>query len=72
MKREKMRFTLILILLLLLTYASGRAYALSCAPPSLDKSIVTNSVAVFEGVEGVCRQTNQDQGGKIVRDTFGL
>jgi hypothetical protein len=52
MKREKMRFTLVLILLLLLTYMSGRAYALSCAPPSLDKSIVTNSVAVFEGVAG--------------------
>ena len=23
-------------------------------------------------LQGVCRQTNQDQGGKIVRDTFGL
>lgn len=52
MKREKMRFTLILILSLLLTNVSGRAYALSCAVPSLDKSIVTNSVAIFEGVAG--------------------
>ncbi len=37
---------------LLLTCLSGQAYALSCAPPKLDKAFITNSVAIFEGQAG--------------------
>jgi len=37
---------------LLLTCLSGKAHALSCAQPKLDEAIITNSVAVFEGVAG--------------------
>jgi len=38
--------------LLLLMFLSGNVHALSCAQPKLDEAIITNSVAVFEGVAG--------------------
>ena len=43
---------LIAICFVVLTCVSDRVYALSCAPPKLEKSIITNSIAVFEGVAG--------------------
>ena len=52
MLKEKMRFTLALVLWLLLTCPSGTAYALSCAQPKMDETVITNAVAVFEGVAG--------------------
>ena len=36
----------------LLMCLTGEAYALSCAPPKLTEAVITNSVAVFEGVAG--------------------
>jgi len=36
----------------LLTCLSSEAYALSCAQPKLTEAVITNSVAVFEGVAG--------------------
>ena len=44
--------TRVLFPLLLLMCMSGNAHALSCAQPKLDEAIITNSVAVFEGVAG--------------------
>jgi hypothetical protein len=63
-----MHITLTLLLCLLLTCLSGKAHALSCAQPKLDEAIITNSVAVFEGVAGKKHGLTWQQKVSVKRD----
>ena len=68
MLKEKMRFTLALVLWLLLTCPSGTAYALSCAQPKMDETVITNAVAVFEGVAGKKHSLTWKQAAAVKKD----
>lgn len=63
-----MRFTPTLVLWLLLTCLSGKANALSCAQPRLDEAVITNSVAVFEGVAGNKHSLTWQQKASVRKD----
>jgi len=57
-----------LLLWFLLTCLSGKAYALSCAQPKLDEAVITDSVAIFEGVAGQKHALNRQQRASVEGD----
>lgn len=57
-----------LLLWLLLTCLSGGSYALSCAQPKLTEVVITDSVAIFEGVAGQKHALNRQQRASVEGD----
>lgn len=57
-----------LLLWLLLTCLSGETYALSCAQPKLTEVVITDSVAIFEGVAGQKHALNRQQRASVEGD----
>ena len=57
-----------LLLCLLLTCLSANTYALSCAQSKLSETIISDSVAIFEGVAGQKHALNRQQRASVVAD----